>query len=126
MAHRVSWLLGRGALVEYCAIGGISAELAERIRCAMERVLLQIGLETAMTASRHSENAHEFIKIALNPRDKSKDQGGSGKGGGSPELQEAMNEFMGQLTISVADPTDPANLTQSSREPREAEYELKP
>lgn len=125
IAHRVSWLLGKQALVEYCAAGTMSAEQAERMRMAMERILLQNGLETAMTASRHSENAHEFIKIAFTPRDKSKDQSSSGKTGANPELQEAMEDFMGHLTISVADPTDPSNLTQSAREPREAEYEVK-
>ncbi len=125
IAHRVSWFLGKDYLVEYCLGGTMSPALAEQLRVTMERFLLQIGLETAMTTARHSENAHEFVKLALNPREKVKETGGSGKNGTSPELQEAMTEFMGQLTISVADPTDSTNLTQSPRELRESEYEVK-
>ncbi len=118
---RVAWLGGVDLYERLLNKGTADRETIRQLVAIMKDVLVRNSIETSMGVAGRPDLAPEFLKLSL--EGDQEDQ----SGGSLTEKQhlEAIDSFMSQVTMTVADPTDERNLKVPAREPREGQYEVK-
>lgn len=119
MLQRIAWLGGVDLYESLLSPRSKVKDVAEVYREVIERALVQNSLETAISTGNNPEVAYQLLTTTVEKLTP-KDDGQSA----DDEYQEAVTAFVQSVGISVADPTQDANLKLPARELRESEYEV--
>jgi hypothetical protein len=114
---RLAWYGGLTVAEELIRGGTLTEEVRMQLRDVMKDALLRSATETALTLTSRSDQAPELLRITL---DSSEEDAGAKIG----EYERAVADFMGDLSITVANPKDERNLSLPAREELDVEYEV--
>jgi hypothetical protein len=119
LAHRIGWF-GKVDLFDKYLSMGLESETLRKISELTRQLLAAHSPEIALMAGHRPEQAAEMLKLTIG--DGSPDTGRTGVG--SAENAAAVEKFVSNLPISVANPTEERNLSLPERELRSHEYEV--
>lgn len=103
--HRLAWFGKLPVVEKVLGQGLLGGEVQLLLRDILNDTLLKNSVETALTMGTRPDVAAELLKITLDntsPDDTNTDGGG--------ELGKAVRSFMDNISLTVADPTEPHNL----------------
>lgn len=119
MLHRIAWLGGLELFESTLSPRANIRDIADTYRQVIERALVQNSLETAISCGNNPEAAYQLLTTTVD-----KLTGTSDPNAAANKEQDAITAFVQSIGITVADPTDEANLKLPKRELRESEYEV--
>jgi len=123
MAHRIAWIGGLTVYAKYLTQGLSATEERKLMKQFTMDATLRAATEFALTATSRPDQALDIIRIAteLVKADEEEAKAANISAEGSAEA--AIADFVSNLSISVADPTDQANLSLPKEEKRVTNYE---
>lgn len=124
VAHRIAWMAGPEIFEAY-ATGKSNPQIMDVLKDRIRDMLAKQSLINAMCLSGKGDLDVEVLRIFID--DTNKNIADTVKtAAGSKEANEVILDFLRQVPLIVADPTDPRNLTLDAREPRASHYLAKP
>jgi hypothetical protein len=114
---RMAWYGGLSVVEDMLKGGILSADVQDKLRSVMKDALLRNAAETALTLNNNSEQAPDLLRITMDMPSANSDKDVS-------PLEEVVDDFLGGLTLTVADPTDKRNLSLPAKEVCDVDYEV--
>lgn len=118
MALRLAWLLGPDLFEKLLMTGGLGDNGRQRVIDMVKDVAYTHLAEFSLSAANRHE-APEGLRLLIEWKHDS-----AGSGGGENKMSDAISSFLGDMGITVADPTDASNLKRPAAEPRYVECEV--
>jgi hypothetical protein len=119
MLHRIAWMGGLEVFESVLSPRANIREISGIYRDVIERALVQNSLETAISAGNNPEVAYQLLATTVDKLTNIEAEENSGS-----KDQDTITAFVQNIGITVADPTNEANLKLPAREIRESEYEV--
>jgi hypothetical protein len=123
MAHRIAWIGGMDVYVRYLTQGLAPTEERKLMKQFTMDATLRAATEFALTATSRPDQAMDVIRVATELAKADEEAAKEANEAKKGSADEAIADFVSSLSISVADPNDPANLSLPKEEKRVTHYE---
>lgn len=97
------------------------AKVQEDYMALLEQMVEKKSTEAMLVQQLDSQSTQVYSQIAFSRKDRRADERAKATNNDKSEVEKAVSKFFGEMPLSVADPTDPANLALPARESRASE-----